>query len=130
MIYKGSRGNISLFYNGLLISNFPLTSKKKVDDYIYQGDYVIKQSKNIPIMVQIQTYKKFCDLMYYRKQNKLPIYRSDHLLFLGSLMALYRLKIIENDDKNGYLVMPNKKSKVDYKECPRNPRNQTIRIRT
>lgn len=112
MIYKGSRGNISLFYNGLLISNFPLTSKKKVEDYIYQGDYVIQQSKGLPILLQIQTYKKFCELMYHRKQNKLPIYRSDHELFVGSLMALLRLKRIDNDDKNGYFVMPNKKSKV------------------
>lgn len=130
MIYNGSSGNISFYYNGLLISNFPLTSKKKVEDYIYQGDYVIKQSKGVSILLQIQAYKKFCDIMHYRKQNKLPIYRSDHELFLGSLMALLRLNIIENDDKNGYLVMPNKKSKVDYKVCPRKVKNQTIHTRT
>ena len=108
MIYQGSKGNISLFYKGKLISNFPLTKKKKVDDYIYQGDYVIKQSKGIPILLQIDAYKKFCDLMYKRKINNLPIYRSDHELFLGSLMALLRLKIIDNDDNNGYLIMTKK----------------------
>ena len=105
MIYKGSKGNISLFYNGKLISNFPLTKKKKVEDYFYQGDYVIKQSKGIPILCQINAYKKFCDLMYHRKINNLPIYRSDHQLFLSSLMALLRLKIIDNDDNNGYFIM-------------------------
>ena len=105
MIYQGSKGNISLFYKGKLISNFPLTKKKKFEDYLYQGEYVIKQSKKNPILVQIDAYKKFCDLMYYRKNNNLPIYRSDHELFLGSLMALLRLKIIDNDDNNGYLIM-------------------------
>ena len=67
MIYKGSEGNISLFYKGKLISNYPLTKKKKVEDYLYQGEYVIKQSKGIPILLQIDAYKKFCDLMYKRK---------------------------------------------------------------
>ena len=54
MIYQGSKGNISLFYNGKLISNYPLTKKKKVEDYLYQGEYVIKQSKNIPILFNIK----------------------------------------------------------------------------
>lgn len=105
MIYKGSKGNISLFYKGKLISNFPLTEKKNLENYLYQGDYLIKKSKGIPIVCQIQLYKKFCDLMYHRKINKLPIYRSDHELFLSSLMALLRLKKIDNDDNNGYFIM-------------------------
>ena len=109
MIYRGDCGNISLFYNGKLISNFPLTkTKRTLKNYLYQGDHVIKQSKGMPILAQIELYKKFCDMMYYRKINNQPIYRSDHELFLGSLMALLRLKVLDNDDNNGYLVMPNK----------------------
>mgnify|MGYP003138056789 FL=1 len=105
MIYHGSHGNISLFYNGLLISNFPLSDKKQFKDYLYQGDYVIQQSKGINIIQQIETYKKFCDIMYHRKVNREAIYRNDHILFLSSLMALLRLKVIDNDDYNGYLIM-------------------------
>ena len=43
--------------------------------------------------------------MYHRKVNREAIYRNDHILFLSSLMALLRLKVIDNDDYNGYLIM-------------------------
>jgi len=108
MIYYGNHGNISLFYNGILISNFPLSDKKQFKDYLFQGDYLIRESKGINIIQQIETYKKFCDIMYHRKINREAIYRSDHILFLSSLMALLRLKIIDNDDYNGFLIMPRK----------------------
>ena len=54
---------------------------------------------------KVKTVEGLPNLMYKRKINNLPIYRSDHELFLGSLMALLRLKIIDNDDNNGYLIM-------------------------
>ena len=41
-----------------------------------------------------------------------PIYRTDHHLFLCCLMALLRLKVIDNDDDNGYLIMHSRRPKV------------------
>ena len=51
MIYKGSRGNLSLHYKGIMISNYPLTKKKTYERYKYQGEYLILDSlkKNLKI---------------------------------------------------------------------------------
>lgn len=109
MIYNGTRGTLCLYYKGLLISSFPLSNIKTVEKYLYQGEYLIRKSKGVPIRLQIKTYLHFCNEIYIRKRDKLPIYKSDHELFLSSLSALLRLRIIENDDLNGYMSFPKKK---------------------
>ena len=101
MIYEGSQGSLNLYYNGLLISSFPLTKKKTFEQYKYQD--------NLNIKLQIKTYKYFCNMIYERKKNKQAIRRSDHELFISSLFALLKLKVIENDSDNGYLTMSRKK---------------------
>tara|TARA_R110000744_G_scaffold143854_3_gene255831 strand:- start:462 stop:818 length:357 start_codon:yes stop_codon:yes gene_type:complete len=102
-IFQGTHGSICLYYKGILISNFPLTEEKTIERYIYQGDEIIRSSKGIPIKIQIKTYLQLCNMVYARKKANKGIRRSDHLMFMNALMALMRLKIIENDDDNGYL---------------------------
>ena len=102
-VYQGSEGSICLFYKGIMISSYPLTETKTVDRYLYQGDAMIRSSKGMPIKLQIKTYMYFCNMIHTRKKNNQPIRRSDHVMFMNSLMALLRLRIIENDDDNGYL---------------------------
>jgi len=109
MIYNGTRGTLCLYYKGLLISSFALSNIKTVEKYLYQGEYLIRKSKGVPIRLQIKTYLHFCNEIYRRKIDKLPIYKSDHELFLSSLSALLRLRIIENDDLNGYMSFQKKK---------------------
>lgn len=110
-IYNGCDGSLNLYFKGLLISSFPLTKKKTFERYLYQGEYLIlesmKENKNIKLI--IYTLTLYCNQIYKRKKNKQPIYRSDHELFLSSLFGLLKLKIIENDETNGYLLMPRKK---------------------
>ena len=110
-IYNGSDGSLNLYYKGLLISSFALTKKKTFDVYKYQGEHFILTSmkENIKVKEIIYTCTYFCNLIYTRKKNKQAIRKSDHELFLGTLFALMKLKIIENDESNGYLVMPKKK---------------------
>ncbi len=109
MIYNGKNGNLTLFYKGLLISSYPLNNKKTFSRYAYQGEHLIYKSKGIPIKIQIKTYIHFCNMIHDRKKNKQPIRRSDHIFFLNCLFALLRLKIIDNDELNGYLIMNKKK---------------------
>ena len=66
----------------------------------------------IPILEQIKNFSRFCSAIYFRKIQNKPIYRTDHHLFLCCLMALLRLKVIDNDDDNGYLIMPSRRPKV------------------
>lgn len=113
MIYNGSQGSLNLYYKGLLISSFPLSKKKTFEDYQYQGEYLILKSmrENLKIKQMIFTFTHFCNMIYQRKKNKQPIRRSDHEMFISCLFGLIKLKIIDNDDLNGYLVMPKKKSR-------------------
>ena len=111
MIYYGKQGTLCLYYKGLLISSFPLTNKKTIDAYLYQGEELIYKSKHIPIKLQIKMYLQFCNVIHNRKKNNKAIYRSDHINFLNCLTALLRLKIIENDELNGYMSFQKKKLK-------------------
>jgi len=110
-IYNGCDGSLNLYYKGLLISSFPLTKKKTFERYQYQGDHLILESmkENFKIKQIIYTLTHFCNIIYNRKLNKQPIRRSDHEYFISCLFGLMKLKIIENDESNGYLIMPRKK---------------------
>ena len=109
-IYNGCDGSLNLYYKGLLISSFALTKNKTFEGYKYQGEYLIlsclKQNLNLKDIIRTLTY--FCDTIYNRKKNKQPIRRTDHQMFLSSLFGLLKLNSIDNDESNGYLIMPKK----------------------
>ena len=109
MIFNGSNGSICLYYKGLLISSFALTKEKTLERYLQQGEELIYSSKGIPIRLQIKTYLHFCNEIYRRKKNNLSIRRSDHIYFLNCITALLRLRIIDNDELNGFMCF-NKKT--------------------
>ena len=112
MIYNGSHGSLNLYYKGLLISSFPLSKKKTFETYQYQGEYLILKSmrENLKIKQMIFTFTHFCNMIHKRKLNKQPIRRSDHEMFISCLFGLMKLKIIDNDNLNGYLIMPKKET--------------------
>jgi len=110
MLYYGNRGTLCMYYKGLLISSYPLTTQNTIDAYLHQGEELIYKSKMIPIKLQIKTYLHFCNMIYTRKKNKQAIFKSDHINFLNCITALLRLRIIENDESNGYMAFQ-KKSK-------------------
>lgn len=109
MIYNGSEGSICFYFKGLLISSYPLSKKKTLNTYLNQGEELIYKSKGIPIKVQIKTYLHLCNKIYSRKKNNLPIRRSDHIYFLNCITALLRLRIIDNDELNGFMCFNKKK---------------------
>ena len=109
MIRQGCKGSLNLYFKDVLISSFPLTNKKTVQQYLNQGEHLIMQSKGIPIRIQIKTYLDYCNVIKRRKENNQAIYKSDHIMFLNCLFALMRLNLIEDDDANGYLIMNKKK---------------------
>ena len=109
MLYYGSNGTMCLYYKGQLVSSFPLTKNKTIKRYLQQGEELIKSSKGIPIKMQIKTYLHLCNMVHDRKINNQGIRRADHIYFLNCLTALMRLRIIDNDETNGYMVFKNKK---------------------
>ena len=100
MIIYGSRGSLILFYNNLLIGSYPLSNLKTYERYKFQGEYLILKSlkQNIPLKLQIKTYRSFCHEIYKRKQNKLGIHRADYEMFLSCLFALIKMKQVDEDD--------------------------------
>ena len=110
MLFYGDQGTLCIYYKGLLISSYPLTTQKTIEAYLHQGEELIYKSKDIPIKLQIKMYLQFCNVIHNRKKNKQAIFKSDHINFLNCLTALLRLRIIENDESNGYMAFQ-KKSK-------------------
>ncbi len=108
MIREGTEGSLCIYYKGDLISGFPLSKKKTLDTYLYQGEYLIRESKGMHIMEQIKTYTHFCNVIHNRKKKRQPIRRTDHELFISCIFALIRLRVIEDDDMNGYYCFPRK----------------------
>jgi hypothetical protein len=47
--------------------------------------------------------------IYSKKLKNKAIYKSDHQLFCASLLAMMRLRIIDNNEENGYMIFPKKK---------------------
>lgn len=103
MIYNGSEGSVCFYYKGLLISSYPLSKFKTLNKYLNQGEELIYKSKGIPIKSQIKMYTHYCNVIYLRKKENKPIYRQDHIYFLNCLTALLRLRVIDNDELNGYM---------------------------
>lgn len=108
-MYKsfGKDGQIALFYRDLHIANFPL-GVMGIDDYEYNANQLIidgmKDGLKIPAI--IHACKLFCESIRYltwdnnrkKKYKRKEISLEDYRLFLGSLFALVKLKIIDEDD--------------------------------
>ncbi len=107
MLRESEYGSVSLFWKGLLISMF---EREKEENFMEEGEYLIRQTKGVPIKEQILTYKLYCDVIYKNKKKKSRITYDDHSLFRKCLFALMRLGIVENDENNGYLCMIKRKS--------------------
>ena len=105
MIKNGKIGSFNVFWKGLMISSHPYHREGQYDKH---GDDLLNKGKGIPILTQIGAYRSYCELVYQRKLKKKGIRRSDHRIFLYSLLALMRLNGIENDYENGYLIMEKK----------------------
>lgn len=112
---EGKNGSISLFWKGTLISMYPLTDEYNLDYYYDSGEDIIIKSKEMGynIKQQITVYFGFLNKIERRKREKLPIYASDHDKATHSLFALLRLRLIENDELNGYLIMHKRKKRVN-----------------
>ena len=108
MIIQGSQGSICFYYKGTLITGYPLTHKKNTEAYLYHGEHLIRQSKDVNIKDQITIYLNFCNMIHRKKINKEKILKKDHIYFIYCMSALLRLRIIENDDLNGYHTFPRK----------------------
>ena len=106
MLRESEYGSVSLFWNGLLISMF---EKEKEENFMEEGEYLIRETKGVSIKKQILTYKLYCDVIYTNKKNKNRITYDDHYIFRKCLFALMRLGIVENDEKYGYFCMIKRK---------------------
>ena len=112
MIRKGSEGSLTLFFKDQLISSYPLSKRNTYERYKYQGEYLILQSmrKKIKIKQQIFTYTFFCNQMIRLKNEGKSIRESDGEMFLTSIFALIKLKILDEDDC--IFIQPLKKKRV------------------
>ena len=111
MIRQGKQGSYNIFYKNLFISSFPIHNAKMIEGYNNQGIELIEQSLRVnrPLKQQIKIYELFCNLIYNKKKNNEKICTDDHICFLNSFIALMKLKVIQEDNENGVLIMGRKK---------------------
>ena len=114
-MYKsfGKDGQIALFYRDIHIANFPL-GVMQLDDYQYNANQLIldgmKDGLKIPDI--IHALRLFCESIRYitwdnnrkKKYKRKEISLEDYRLFLGSLLALVKLKIADEED--AYMIFP------------------------
>ena len=110
---EGNKGSISLFFKGTLFAMYPLSDEYNLDYYYDTGEDIIRKSKEMGynIKQQLIVYYGFLNKIERRKREKLPIYASDLDKATHSLFALLRLRLIEDDELNGYLIMPKRRKK-------------------
>jgi hypothetical protein len=98
---------IYTFWDGLYISKFHNIDKKELNNLGYN---LIKKGleEGRSIDIQIGVYKHFLDCIKDRKLKRRPIYRSDHNFGLYCIMALIKLKVIDEDEELNGLYYPPK----------------------
>ena len=128
MIVQGKNGSMCLLWKGLLICGFPL-GRYDYDYYKKEGEELIIQSmrmKGYSIKKQIFQYMLTCNNIYTKKLKKQKIPSMDMYLFRITLMALIKLKIIDEDD--AVYLAPRKKGErkkstfkyINYSMVPEN----------
>jgi len=114
-IFEGSEGSLNVFFKDLLISSFPLTKKKTLERYKYQGDHLLEETlrEGMDLRTQKFTYLYFCNKIYNQKKEKKAIWTTDHKLFLSCIFGLIKLKELDYEDN--ILVMSKKKKRKTQK---------------
>ena len=99
MIIQGKEGSLVLFYKDLLICGFPL-GIYTYEDYQEQANDLMVQSLrfNNPLKVQVEGYRKMCEITYVKKIKGKKISGYDLQCFSASLLNLVKLKLIDEDD--------------------------------
>jgi hypothetical protein len=113
MIKQGSKGSLTLFYKDTLIASYPLTNSRTYDGYKLMGEVLILHSlkeTGVNIKAQIYTYTFFCNQILTKNRKGFSIRTRDSELFLATLFALIKLKILDEDDC--IFIQPRKRPKA------------------
>jgi len=103
----GKDGQVALFYRNIHIANFPL-GVMSMEDYKYNANTLILDGMRDGLKVPaiIHALKLFCESIRYltwdnnrkKKYKRKEISLEDYRLFLGSLFALVKLQIVDEED--------------------------------
>ena len=121
ILRNGKYGSYNVFWKGLWVSSFPINHKSDIAEYYFCGEELILRAlkednlKHYSLKTHIACYLNYCELMYIRKKRNDKIPTEDHEKFVGCVMALEKLKIIdsENDGETGYFIGI-KKNKIHH----------------
>ncbi len=109
MIYEGSQGSLTFFYNDKLVCSSPLHSKTSLEEHHQQASKLLvegmEQGRDLSSMIQIFTLglTALCD------QKRYNLTRDDEKYMCICFLILIKLKILDFDDV--CLVMGKKKPK-------------------
>ena len=103
-----------IYYKNEYICKFKCLTTDPYALYEIMGKEVINQafSKGINYKRQIETFTKYCDIIYKKKINCYKIRRSDYLIFVSCFLALLKYKCVDYTD---ILFLKNKIKKTNLK---------------
>jgi len=101
---------ICYFYNGHLCSTYKI---KDEEEHLSLGNKLLLQglnnNKTIKEMIKVMSF--YVKLFHHRRINKLKVSSHDHNMFFQSLLGLIKLKVLDNDEMNGWFCGTYKKPK-------------------
>ncbi len=125
-MYKkyGKDGQVALYYRDTLICMMPL-GVMSMEDYKHNANLLILDGMRDGLKVPniIHACRLFCESIRYltwdnnrkKKYKRKEISLEDYRLFLGSLFALVKLKIVDEDD--AYMIFTKNAVQKSRKKC-------------
>ena len=101
MLNPGPDGEIVLFYKDVLICSFPLNKEELIySDYQEGANQLIVDSmrSNKNMREQIYAYRRYCNICWMKKLRCQEINPSDCEMFMASLLALVKLRILTEEE--------------------------------
>lgn len=102
-------------YRDLYVCKFPVNTTDLNSCYKEMAESMIRDGfkKGANISRQIELFKTVCDNIWKEKWNCHKIRRSDYLLFLTCMLALYKYGKIDSDR---FIILKNKNLKKSKKK--------------
>jgi hypothetical protein len=109
----GKCGCLLLFYGGTLITSLPLSKKKTLEYYFKESEKCLLVTMNqnkLPIKNMVKVLKEYLDTFRYRRIHSMKVSTNDNYYFALTFLLLVRLKRIEMNSFNGYMVITKKQN--------------------
>jgi len=99
---------MTLHYKNKLISKFNLKYPDEAIDFARDNIINCMRDEKVNIHEIKKMFLMYVNQFYKLRINKVKCTSSDHKLFMGALLGLMKMKVIEDDNENGFIITKRK----------------------